>query len=49
MYQNLTKLLFTFSLNTDPTKNPYAPKPKGPEETYKQPYDDYYKTPKYYL
>lgn len=41
-------LFLMFSLNTDPTKNPFAPKPKATEEPYKQPYNDYYNTPTYY-
>lgn len=38
-----------FRLNTDATKNPFVPKPKAPEEPYKQPYNNYYQSPKYYL
>ncbi|VVC40786.1 Chitin binding domain [Cinara cedri] len=43
-----SKATYYYDLNTDPTKNPFAPKPKATEEPYKQPYNNYYSTPKYY-
>ncbi|XP_025194736.1 uncharacterized protein LOC112594258 [Melanaphis sacchari] len=44
-----SKATYYYQLNTDATKNPFVPKPKIPEEPYKQPYDNYYQSPKYYL
>lgn len=44
-----SKATYYYELNTDATKNPFVPKPKAPEEPYKQPYNNYYQSPKYYL